>query len=30
MIGFLLGLFLGGWLGFVVAAVLVIERDNEQ
>lgn len=29
MIGFLLGLFLGGWLGFVVAAVLVIERDEK-
>lgn len=29
MISFLLGLFLGGWLGFVVAAVLVIERDEK-
>lgn len=29
MISFLLGLFLGGWLGFVIAAVLVIERDEE-
>lgn len=30
MISFFLGLFLGGWIGFVIAAVLVIERDNEQ
>jgi len=30
MIGFIFGLLLGGWIGFVVAAVLVIERDNEQ
>lgn len=29
MIGFFVGLFLGGWLGFVIAAVLVIERDEE-
>ena len=29
MISFLLGLLLGGWLGFVIAAVLVIERDEE-
>ena len=30
MIGFIFGLLLGGWIGFVIAAVLVIERDNEQ
>lgn len=30
MIGFVFGLFMGGWIGFVIAAVLVIERDNEQ
>lgn len=29
MIGFLLGLFLGGWIGFVIAAVLAMERDEE-
>lgn len=30
MIGFVFGLFMGGWIGFVIAVVLVIERDNEQ
>lgn len=29
MIGFVFGLFMGGWIGFVIAAVLVIERDEE-
>lgn len=27
MISFFLGLFLGGWIGFVVAAVLSMEED---
>ena len=29
MISFFLGLFLGGWIGFVIAAVLAMERDEE-
>ena len=29
MIGFVFGLFLGGWIGFVIAAVLAMERDDE-
>ena len=27
MISFFLGLFMGGWIGFVVAAVLSMEED---
>lgn len=30
MIGFLLGLLLGGWLGFVIAAVLSMEDRDER
>ena len=29
MIGFVFGLLLGGWIGFVIAAVLAMERDDE-
>lgn len=29
MISFFLGLFLGGWIGFVIAAVLAMERDDQ-
>lgn len=29
MISFFLGLFLGGWIGFVIAAVLAMEKDDE-
>ena len=29
MVNFFLGLVLGGWIGFVIAAVLAAERDEE-